>query len=95
MRVRTACETGLSGRVRITLDRKDAREVGLGRRTTIASAVVRCGRNDRATVRLKPSRKVARALGRARESLRVKVTVSVGVGDLASSSSRRLVLKRR
>ena len=93
MRVRTACETGLSGRVRITLGRKAARRLGL-RSRTIASARVRCGRNDRATARLKPSRDVARALRRARGSLRATVTVRVGVGDVASSSSRRLVLER-
>ena len=96
MRVRTACETGLSGRVRMTVGRKDARKLGLspGRRT-IVSAPVRCGSGDRATARLKPERKIVRALRRARGSLRVMVTVSVGVGDLASSSSRRLVLRRR
>jgi plastocyanin len=94
VRVRTACETGLTGRVRITLGRNAARKLRLGRRT-IASARIRCGRDDRATVQLKPSRKVARVLRRARGSLRAKVTVSVGVGDVASSSSRRLVLTRR
>jgi plastocyanin len=94
VRVRTACETGLSGRVTITLGRKTARKLGL-RRTTIASGRVRCGSNDRATTRLKPSKKVARALRRAKGSLRATVTVRVGVGDVASSSSRRLVLTRR
>jgi plastocyanin len=94
VRVRSACESGLSGRVRITLGRKAARKLRLSRRT-IATASVRCGGNDRLTARLKPSRKAARALRRSQGSLRATVTVSMGVGDVATSSSRRLVLKRR
>jgi hypothetical protein len=93
VKVSSACETGLSGRIRVTLARKAARKLGL-KRTTIASKPVRCGGDDRVTARLKPSRSVARALRKARGSVSAKVTITMGVGDVASSSSRRLVLKR-
>jgi plastocyanin len=94
IKVSSACETGLSGRIRVTLGRKAARKLGL-ERTTIASKRVRCGGEDRVTARLKPSRSIARALRKARGSVNAKLTITMGVGDVASSSSRQLVLKRR
>jgi plastocyanin len=94
LRVRSACESGLTGRVRVTIGRTAARKLRLGGRT-IATAKVRCGSDDRLTARLKPSRKAVRALRRAKGSVRATVTVRMGAGDVATSSSRRIVLKRR
>jgi plastocyanin len=94
VRVSSACESGLSGRISITVGRKSARKLGL-RKRTIATTRVTCGAGDRLTARLKPSKQVKRALRRSRGSLQATVTVRMGVGDLASKSSRSLKLKHR
>jgi hypothetical protein len=90
VRVVTACESGQRGRVRITIDRRQARRLGMRNLRTLAGKRVRCGSGDRAAVRLKPSRRVTRLLRKARGSITVRVEVRMGSGR----DSRRLVLRR-
>jgi plastocyanin len=92
LRVSSACETGLRGRVTVRLSRSQARKLGLKKATTLAGRAVRCGAKDRVTVTLKASAKLKRKLAKARGSVRTTVTITMGSGSAATSSSRQLVL---
>jgi hypothetical protein len=95
--VRTACEAGERGTLRIEVGRKQARtKLRLRRSLTIAVKRFTCGANDSRTLRVKPSRKAKRALRKARGSTLVAtVVVQVGAGRDATRDSRKLVLRGR
>ncbi len=56
----------------------------------LASKRVRCGSNDRVTLRLKASKALKRKLNRARGSVKVTVRVRMGSGETATTHSRKL-----
>jgi hypothetical protein len=53
---------------------------------------VRCAANDRAAVTLKVSKRLAKALKKARGSVTATVRITLGAGTTATSDSKRLVL---
>ena len=95
LKLTSACEAGLRGKVRVTLGRRAARRLGLRKSTTLASKAVRCGAGDRLSVRLKPSAKLTRKLRKERRSLTATVKITMGAGATATTDSRRLVIKRK
>jgi plastocyanin len=93
VRIRSRCESGLTGTVKLLLARKTARKLGLRKQTTLVSKRVRCGGNDRVAVTLKVNRRVKRALRKSRRSLALTVRIQMGSGAAKTTNSRRLVLK--
>jgi plastocyanin len=95
--VRTACEAGERGTLRIEVSRNQARaKLRLRRSLTIAVKRFTCGANDSTTLRVKPSRKAKRALQKARgRTLVAAVVVQVGTGRDAARDREKLVLRRR
>jgi hypothetical protein len=49
VRIRSRCESGLRGTVKLQVARKTARRLGLRKHTTLVSNRVRCGVNARRT----------------------------------------------
>jgi plastocyanin len=92
LRLASSCESGMRGKVQIQLSRREAHKLGLRRATTLASKAVKCGGNDKVTVRLKPSGRFKRALSKAHRSVVTTVNVTMGSGSTATSDTRRLVL---
>jgi len=92
LRVSSRCESGLRGTVRVKLSRREARKLGLEKATTLASRAVRCGTGDTVAVRLRPSKRMKKALRKARGPVVTTVSITMGSGSSATSSSRRLVL---
>ena len=93
VRIRSRCESGQRGTVKLQLARKQARRLGLRRTTTLVSKRVLCGGNDRVTTRLKVNRRIKRALKKTRRSLSLRVRIQMGSGAARTTDSRRLVLK--
>jgi hypothetical protein len=94
LRISSKCESGLRGKVRVQLGRKQARRLGLKKATTLASKTVVCGADDRVAVRLKPSKRMKKALRKARGSVTTTVKITMGSGSAATTSSRKLVLRK-
>jgi len=94
LRISSKCESGLRGSVKVLLSRKEARKLRLKKATTLASKTVVCGANDTVAVRLKPSKRMKKALRKARKSVTVTVKIAMGSGSEATSSSRKLVLRK-
>jgi plastocyanin len=92
LKVTSACESGLRGKIGIKLSKREARKLGLKKATTLVTKTVTCGANDTVAVRLKPSKKLKKALKKARRSLTATVKITMGSGSAATSSSRPLVL---
>ena len=61
--------------------------------TTLASAAVRCDGAD-ATARLKPSKRVRRALARGRGAIKATLTLRLTGDRGAASDTARLTLRR-
>jgi hypothetical protein len=92
--VRAACVAVGRGTLALTVSKKVARRLGLGRKTTLAKRSVRCGDESRVTVALEPSRKVKRALRRARGSFTAVLRMRMVGVDGPASDTERLVLRR-
>jgi hypothetical protein len=75
--VRIACQAVDRGAVSLKVTRTVARRLKLAS-TTLASRSVRCGAQGRATVTLKPSSKVRRALARSKSSVRATLALRFG-----------------
>jgi plastocyanin len=93
LKISSACESGLRGKVQVQVSKREARKLGLKKATTLASKAVTCATNDRVTVTLKASAKLKRKLRKARGSARATVKITMGSGAAATSSSGTLVLK--
>ena len=91
--VSTACEAGFTGRVTISVTKKEARKLGLKKATTLASKALTCGTSDRAIATLKASKKLQRAISKSKKPVSVTVKVTMGAGSMATSSSQTLTLK--
>ncbi len=88
--MRVSCQSVDRGTLTLAVRRATARRLGLGSRV-LARAQVRCGAQGRAAVRLRPSRKVKRALARSRGAVEAALTLRMGA---AASDEATLVLKR-
>jgi hypothetical protein len=88
--VRVSCRSVRRGTVTLTVTRATARRLGLGSRVLVRAAV-RCGAQGRAAVRLRPSRKVRRALARSRRAVEAGLTLRMRG---ASPDETSLVLRR-
>jgi hypothetical protein len=86
LRVRLTCERSGRGRATATVSRATARRLSLARRT-VAARRVRCAEGRRVSVRLKPSRAVARRL----TTRRLRITVRVAAGG--TSLRRALTIR--
>ena len=90
MVVRVTCQGVERGTLTLAVDRATARRLGLGSRV-LARAAVRCGEEGRAAVRLRPGRKVRRALARSRRAVEAGLTLRMAG---AAPDEATLVLKR-
>lgn len=89
LRVRVSA-TG-AGRARLTLavSRKDARRLGLGKRTTLVTATAQLRAGRTATVRLRPSARVARRLARSAElRATLRTTFAPATGPAATRTTK-------
>jgi PKD repeat protein len=93
LRVRASCVAVGRGTLSLTVTRKVARRLGLGKRTTLASRSVRCGDESRLTVRLKPSSRVKRALRRADGKFTATLRLRMNGVDGPASDSEKLTLR--
>jgi PKD repeat protein len=92
--VRVTCTGEMEGRVQVTATRKVMRRLGL-KGTRLAGKFVRCADAGTRAVTVKPSRKVARKLRRARRAVKVTVTVRLAsAGQSPTTVTRRLTLRR-
>jgi plastocyanin len=91
----SACESGLTGKVQIALSSKQAKRLGLKKATVLASKKVTCAANDQISVKLKPSKKLAKKLKKGKKSISATVKLTLGSGAAKSSDSAKLVLKRK
>jgi PKD repeat protein len=90
--VRVSCQGVDGGAVRLTVSRATAKRLRLPGRV-LARRTVRCGDEGRATVTLRPSRAVKRAL--ARSSRAITATLSVGMsGEAGTASDQATVVLR-
>jgi hypothetical protein len=92
--ITSACEAGLTGKVRIALSRKQAKRIGSKKALVLVSKRITCESGDRVTLKLKPSKKMAKKLKRAKKSLRATVKVTFGAGSAKTADSATLVLKK-
>ena len=60
----------------------------------LVSKRVTCKANDRVSLKLKPSKKMAKRLKQARKSLTVTVRITMGSGSEKTSDSAKLMLKK-
>ena len=88
LRVRASCVGVGRGTLALTVTRKVARRLGLGRRTTLASRSVRCGDESRVSVVLEPGRRVKRALRRADGSFEATLRLRMNGADGAGGRQR-------
>jgi BNR repeat-containing family member/Domain of unknown function DUF11 len=88
--VRGRCSAVGSGRLALTVTARQARRMGLGRRTTLASASVRCAAG-RFAARLRAKGRARRALARLRRPLRATLTVTAA----GARDRTRLTLRPR
>ena len=93
LKIRVTCNDAMSGRAVLQVTRKTSRKLGL-KSTTLASRAVRCRQPGSASVTLKPSRKVRRALSKTRGTVKVTLAVRMTApGESPTSASRKLSLK--
>jgi hypothetical protein len=93
VRFRAACVGVGRGTLALTVSRKVARRLGLGRRTTLASRTVRCGDESRVSVSLEPSRRVKRALRRVDKAFAATLRLRMNGADGRASDSETLTLR--
>jgi plastocyanin len=93
LKISSACESGLRGKVQVQVSKREARKLGLKKATTLASKAVTCAADDKVTVTLKASAKLKKKLRKARGSAKATVRITMGSGAAATSSSGTLVLK--
>ena len=92
--ITSACESGLSGKVQIALSKKQAKRIGAKKALVLASKRVTCKADDRISLKLKPSKKMAKKLKKAKKSLTATVKITIGTGSEKTSDSAKLVLKQ-
>jgi plastocyanin len=98
LKVRSACQSGLKGKVTIGLSKGQARKVGGKKALTVASKKVTCASTGKASVKLKASKKAKKVLKKAlkrKRSLVVSVRIKMGSGSAATSDRKSLKLKPR
>jgi hypothetical protein len=88
LRVRATCVSVGRGTLKLTVSRSVARKLGL-RSRTLAGRSVRCSSDFGISVKLKPSRKVARKLKQARGTFRATLTLRMG----SAHDSQKLTLR--
>ena len=93
VRVRAVCAGVGRGTLKLTVTRKVAKRLGLGRQTTLAARSVRCGDEARISVLLKPSSKVKKALRRADGSFPAKLVLRMNGIDGPAADSESLTLR--
>jgi beta-xylosidase len=93
MRVRAVCAGVGRGTLALTVSRKVARRLGLGKRRTLASRRVRCGDESRVSVMLEPGRRVKRALRRADGAFAATLRLRMNGADGRASDSEQLTLR--
>ena len=93
LRFRASCIAVGRGTLALTVTRKVARRLGLGKRTTLASRSVRCGDESRIDVALEPGRRVKRALRRADGSFTATLRLRMQGADGPASDSETLTLR--
>jgi hypothetical protein len=95
--VKVQCNQPMSGTAKLTVTAKVARKLGLGKRTTLATAKVKCTDGRATTVKLRPANKaVKRALTKARAAVSAKITVKLKPRKGAAKTHQRaLVLRLR
>ncbi len=91
--VRASCVAVGRGTLALTVTRKVARRLGLGKRTTLAKRSLRCGDESRLSVRLEPSRRVKRALRRADGSFAATLRLRMSGTDGPASDTEKLTLR--
>lgn len=93
LRVRAACVGVGRGTLALTVSRKVARRLGLGRRTTLARRTVRCGDEARVSVSLEPGRRVKRALRRADGRFAATLRLRMNGADGPAGDTEKLTLR--
>jgi hypothetical protein len=98
VRVPVMCDGGMAGTAKLSVSRKVARQLKLGR-TTLQSVAVRCFGQHSAGVRLKPSKALMRKLTTGKKGPRtVKLQVQLRLqeaGRAAKTVTRTVTLRRR
>ena len=90
------CDSGCVGIARLTVSKKLARKLGLGRKRTLVARTVRLGSAGTKRYTLKLSRKVTRAMKR-RGMRRLKTSLKVSLRDTerqSASASARPSIRR-
>jgi hypothetical protein len=93
VQVRAVCVGVSRGTLRLTVSRKVARRLGLGRRTLLATKSVRCSGESRFSVSIKPGAKVARKLRQARGSFSATLRLQMSGTDGRVSDTQRVTLR--
>jgi hypothetical protein len=96
VRVPVECTGAMTGTAKVTVSRKNARRLHLGRRT-LDSDDVRCWGPHNVRVSLKPSKSLARKLKAHRGPRRVKLSITIQMRDWgkpATTVHRTVTLKR-
>ena len=93
LRVRAVCAGVGRGTLKLTVTRKVAKRLGLGRQTTLATRSVSCGDEARISVLLKPSSKVKKALRGADGSFPAKLVLRMNGIDGPAADSESLTLR--
>jgi hypothetical protein len=94
--VRVRCDAACSGTARLTVSRRTARRLRLGRSRTVGRARVRLAAAGERRVTVKLTRKVRRRMRRARvRRVKARLTVSVRDVDGRRDRARRIVRIRR
>jgi glucose/arabinose dehydrogenase/type 1 glutamine amidotransferase len=95
VKIRVTCNEAMSGRAVLQITGKTRRQLKL-KSTTLVSRAVRCTQPGSKSVTLKPSKKVRRALGKARGTVKVTLVVRMTApGESPLRVTRKLSLKRR
>ncbi len=95
LRIRLTCNDAMSGRAVLQVTRKASRKLKL-KSVTLASRAVRCTQPGSKSVTLKPSKKVGRALGKARGTMKVTLVVRMTApGESPLRVTRTMSMKRR
>jgi plastocyanin len=95
LKIRVTCNKAMSGRAVLQITGKTRRKLKLTS-TTLASRAVRCTQPGSKSVTLKPAKKVRRALGKARGTVKVTLVVRMAAtGESPTRVTRKLSLKRR
>ena len=93
LRIRVTCNDAMAGRAALQVTRKESKKLKL-KSTTLASSAVRCTQPGSKNVTLKPSKKVGRALGKARSTVKATLVVRMTApGESPTTATRTLSLK--